>query len=790
MTVSFGHPMKTETSAREKRALRLQKISCDVAVIGGGLAGVCAAITAARAGSQVVLVQDRPVLGGNASSEVRLWILGATSHMGNNNRWAREGGVIDELLVENTFRNPEGNPLILDTIILEMVVNEPNLTLLLNTAVHDLEKSDADTIKTARAFCSQNSTSYEITAPVFVDASGDGIVGFLAGAAFRVGAESRAEFGEQFAPEKASSELLGHTIYFYSKDTGRPVKFTPPSFALRDITKIPRWRDIKFNDTGCRLWWLEWGGALDTIHDSEKIKWELWKVAYGVWHHIKNSGQFPEAETLTLEWVGTIPGKRESRRFEGDYMIRQQDVVEQRRHADAVSFGGWAIDLHPSDGVFSAQPGCQQWHSKGVYQIPYRTMYSRNITNLFLAGRIISASHIAFGSTRVMATCAHNGQAVGLAAAICAKSKLKPRDLLAAPRMKELQRELLRVGQHIPGVSLADENDLARTAEITVSSELKLSQFAPSGETMPLDASWAMMLPVSPGALPSVEFLLDVSAPTTLRAELRVSGKTDNHTPDVTLATQEIKLKTGARIKLPLKFDAAIDAPRYAFVCLMANPDVSVHLSDQRVTGVLAVTQKFNRQVAKSPRQEPPVGSGIDSFEFWIPQRRPAGKNLALKISPPLEVFAAQNLANGFGRPTNQPNAWVADFSHEQPVLTIAWDKPQTIARIELSFDSDFDHPMESVLMGHPERVMPFCVRDLIVAVPATMLVLAGHANGNDSHQSDTERLVFEISENHQSRVVIRLKTPVATEALELRLAAPNTNVPAALFEVRCFAEA
>ena len=567
------------------------------------------------------------------------------------------------------------------------------------------------------------------------------------------------------------------------------MEFIPPSFALRDITKIPRWRDIKFNDSGCRFWWLEWGGTLDTIHDSETIKWELWKVVYGVWNHIKNSGQFPDAATLTLEWVGTIPGKRESRRFEGDYMICQPDLVEQRCHPDAVSFGGWAIDLHPVDGVFSKQAGCQQWHSKGVFQIPYRTMYSRNIKNLFLAGRIISASHIAFGSTRVMATCAHGGQAVGMAAAICARNKLLPRDLLAAPRMAELQRELLRIGQYIPGAALQDESDLARTAEISATSELKLSSFTPSGETMPLDASWAMMLPVQPGAMPAVEFLLDVAAPTTLRAELRVSSQPDNHTPDVTLATQEIKLKAGTSIKLPLKFDAAIDAPRYAFVCLMANPDVSVHLSDQRVTGVLAVTQKFNRAVAKSPRQEPPPGSGIDSFEFWIPLRRPAGKNLALKIDPPLEVFSVQNLTNGFARPTNQPNAWVADFSHEQPVLHLAWDKPQTIRRIELSFDSDFDHPMESVLMGHPERVMPFCVREVTVAIPAKVLVLAGHTNGNGSNSSDTERLIFQITENHQSRQVIQLQTPVTTEALELRLVAPGANVPAALFEVRCFSD-
>jgi hypothetical protein len=552
-----------------KRELKVEKLSADVSVVGGGLSGVCAAITAARAGCKVLLVQDRPVLGGNASSEVRLWILGATSHMGNNNRWAREGGVIDELLVENMYRNPEGNPLILDTIILEMVVNEPNITLLLNTTVHEIENSDADTIQSVRAFCSQNSTAYEVSAPLFVDASGDGILGFLAGAAFRVGAEARSEFGEPFAPEQSSNELLGHTIYFYSKDTGRPVKFRPPGFALRDITKIPRWRDIKFSDSGCHFWWLEWGGNMDTIHDSEKIKWELWKIVYGVWDHIKNSGNFPEAETLTLEWVGTIPGKRESRRFEGDYMITQQDIVEQRRHFDAVSFGGWAIDLHPSEGVYSSQPGCQQWHSTGVYQIPYRAMYSRNVGNLFLAGRIISASHIAFGSTRVMATCAHGAQAVGMAAAICAKNNLKPRDLLASARIAELQFELLRVGQFIPGIALQDPTDLARAAKISASSELKLNRLVPNGETLALKSSWAMMLPVTPGEMPTVEFLLDVVASTTLRCELRISSRTENHTPDMTLGVLNHGLEPGQKVKLTLDFSAKIGSACYAFVCLM-----------------------------------------------------------------------------------------------------------------------------------------------------------------------------------------------------------------------------
>jgi hypothetical protein len=768
------------------RTLRTDKLSCDLAVVGGGLSGACCAITAAREGLKVVLVQDRPVLGGNASSEVRLWILGATSHMGNNNRWAREGGVIDELLVENMHRNPEGNSLVLDSILLEMVVNEPNITLLLNTAVHDLEKSNPDTIKTVRAFCSQNSTLYEISAPLFCDASGDGIVGFLAGAAFRIGAESRDEFGELFAPEKSSSELLGHTIYFHSKDTGRPVKFTPPSFALTDIEKIPRWRDFKAGDSGCRLWWLEWGGALDTIHDSETIKWELWKVAYGVWNHIKNSGLFPEAETLTLEWVGTIPGKRESRRFEGDLILTQQDIVEQRLHPDAVSFGGWAIDLHPVDGVFSPQPGCTQWHAKGVYEIPWRTLYSRNIGNLMLAGRIISASHIAFGSTRVMATCGHNGQACGIAAAICARDGLIPRDLLQPDSMRELQQRLLRVGQFIPGVSHEDPADLARDAEITASSELALSHLAPCGETLPLTESWAMMLPVTAGPMPVVDFTLDVTAATTLRAELRISAKPDNHTPDVVLKSLEIPLTPGSRQDLTLDFGTDIDEARYAFVCLLKNENIAAHLSDQRLTGVLALCQAGNKAVAKSNTQSPPPGVGIDTFEFWTPKRRPLGKNLALRIEPPIRAFAAANLANGISRPTRAANAWVAGFDQEQPVVRLTWEKPQTIASIEIDFDTDFDHPMESVLMGHPERDMPFCVQDIKIAIPADSAD-SGLSGSTATLTHTATHVVAEILGNHQTRRVITLETPVTTDCLELQLLVPSIHVPAALLAVRCY---
>jgi hypothetical protein len=749
-----------------QRTLNTVEIDSPFVVTGGGLSGVCCAITAAREGLKVLLIQDRPVLGGNASSEVRLWVLGATSHMGNNNRWAREGGVLDELLVENMYRNPEGNPLIFDSILLEKVTNEDNIRLLLNTAVYEVIKKDADTISGLTAFCSQNSTLYKITGELFCDASGDGIVGFLSGAAFRMGAESKEEFGEKFAPSKEYGELLGHSMYFYSKDAGRPVKFVAPSFALKDITEIPRFRSFNAHDYGCKLWWLEYGGRLDTVHDTEKIKWELWKVIYGVWDHIKNSGKFPESENLTLEWVGTIPGKRESRRFEGDYMLIQQDVVEQREHADAVAFGGWSIDLHPADGVFSEKPGCNQWHPKGIYQIPYRCLYSRNIKNLFLAGRIISASHVAFGSSRVMATSACVGQAAGMAAVVANRYKVLPAQIGTDVPVSELQLALTRVGHFIPGIAISDDQNLALTANLTASSELVIDEFPADSGSYQLDYSAGQMFPVRPGIINEMVLHAYSDAETSLEIELRISSKPGNHTPDRTLDTMTVALHSG-RNCIPVKFDVAIEKAGYAFLIFKQNPLVRIPTSNKRVTGVLSVFNMINKAVSNFGKQEPTEDIGVDAFEFWIPQRRPAGENFALIFMDPIKVFGAENVLNGISRPTNQPNAWVSDPNDAQPSLLLKWDEPVQLSEICIDLDTDFDHPMESVLMGHPERVMPF-------VVPAVKIF------------DEENNLIAEMRDNHNTQWKIGLQKTITTRVLKIeceRSLSGNVSVMA----VRCY---
>ncbi|MCX6309381.1 MAG: FAD-dependent oxidoreductase [Bacteroidia bacterium] len=760
--------MINELFSLEKRALKRKELRYDLVVIGGGMAGVCCAITAARQGIKVALIQDRPVLGGNASSEVRLWVLGATSHMGNNNRWSREGGVIDEILVENTYRNKEGNPVLFDMVLVDKVLAEKNITLYLNTIVYNIEKTSEKVIGEVFAFNPQNQTKYVFKAPLFSDCSGDGIVSYLSGASYRIGAEDKEEHLELFAPDKNEyGELLGHSIFFYMKDTGKPVHYVAPDFALKDIEEtIPKVMKPEYFSTGhhgCKYWWLEYGGRIDTIHDTEAIKLELWKVVYGIWDYIKNSGKYPEAANYTLEWVGLIPGKRESRRFMGHYMLTQLDVIEQRNHYDSVAYGGWSIDLHPADGVYSAKNGCNQWHSKGIYPIPYRSYVSYDMENLFIGGRLISASHVAFGSSRVMCTSAHGGQAIGMAAALCIKETKKPADFIDASSIKELQKALIASGQYIPQLKLNSFGGIASTAKMEVSSALALETLKENGNYFRLDYPVAMLLPLN-GAIPKMKLKVKSTEATTLEVQIRASYKPFNFTPDATLFINTYSLVKGEQT-IEVAFNEMRVEKGYYFICFMKNSAVELAESDQLVTGVKAVFNYQNPAVSNYGTQRPPEGIGVDAFELWCPIRRPKGKNLALSFSPALEAFQSSHLRSEFLRPVIESNAWVANFSDTTPTLTLTWKDIQWINQIKLFFDTDADHAMENAQMGHHDDAMPFCVKEYEI-------------------MDDNDNLIFSTKTNHQTLNTITLKEFVKTTSLTFRFKHPSEEVPASVFGI------
>ena len=376
-------------------------------------------------------------------------------------------------------------------------------------------------------------------------------------------------------------------------------------------------------------------------------------------------------------------------------MMIQQDVIEQRSHDDAIAFGGWSIDLHPADGVFSERPGCDQWHAQGVYQIPYRTLYARNIDNLFIGGRIMSVSHVAFGSTRVMLTPRQRGGRPSAwpprtvwSGACCRATSARP------PNMARLQRDLMRAGQHIPGLRLRDDEDLVQRARIGASSKYCLEGLADDGPLQPLERSVAQMLPVRAGPAPQVDFVVDVDEPTALRLELRASERLGNYTPNATLGAREIELEAGPDQVVTADFDLSVAEDQYLFYCLMANDDVQVHLSEgaaQRPAGAAALAR-------------PAAAGGHRRGQLRVLDAAapPAGQNLAMAIRPVIDAFDPANVSNGLGRPTTGVNAWVADPEDPRPTLRLHWDAPRAIREIVLGFDSDADHAMETTLMGPP----------------------------------------------------------------------------------------
>lgn len=454
--------------------LTLVDLTCDFFVAGGGMSGVCAAVAAARNGAKVILVQDRSRLGGNSSSEVKMHIVGADIH-GARPGW-RESGLIEEFRLDDAVMNPQRSRELWDLLLYDKVVSEPNVTLLLDTVCCAAEVKDGR-IQRVLARCDKTEHLYRVTAKFFADCTGDCRLGVEAGADFRLGREARSEFNEELALKEADHATLGSSILFTARDYGRPMPFTPPAWARKVTKEMLRFRGIRSWDYG--YWWIEWGGDRDTIRDNERIRHELLSIVLGVWDYIKNSGEIPTSANWAMDWLGMIPGKRGSRRLLGDHILTQNDLLGKTPDfPDAVAIGGWGMDDHPPGGFDKPELKPNTFVTPPFpYNIPLRSLYSRNVANLFLAGRNISATHVAFTSTRVMATCSVIGQAVGTAAALCAKRNLLPRQLAGdGQRIQELQQLLLRDDQTIRDRRNEDSLDLARHADVSASDSVEGSE--------------------------------------------------------------------------------------------------------------------------------------------------------------------------------------------------------------------------------------------------------------------------------------------------------------------------
>jgi len=706
----------------------------DLLVVGGGIAGVSCAIQAARLGLRVGLVQNRPVLGGNSSSEIRVPVGGADE--GGGRRYARETGVLEEIRLEDRARNHSPHwtadiNSIWDLVLLEWVKKERTLDLYLNTHCRTAIMRGS---RIEGMICHQQSSEREIAlrATLFCDCSGDGQLAFDAGAEFRMGREARAEFNESLAPEQADSYTLGNSLLFKVVDVGRPVPFTPPAWA-RDFPtddELPHRHHGHFRGGE---WWIEFGGTLDTIKDAEAIREELVRCQLGVWDHIKNHGDHGAAN-LAIEWMGTVPGKRESRRFVGDYLLNEHDVRNARFFEDAVAFGGWWIDHHPPKGIFEPGPPATMIPLQKLYTIPLRSLYSKNIENLLFAGRNASVTHAAFGTTRLMATGGVMGLACGVAAAIAVREKCSPREA-GRKHIREIQQLLLRHDAFIPGVRNEDPADLALGAEVRASSHAALKvELAERLEQAP---ALAQLIPVEPG-FDKVELLLGSSLQTEIEvaAELhRVEGLEDH--PDG-------KPQQRATAKLPPTQKCWVEFP------LEVNE-----------RGLYWIVLRPPEGVGWWRAEAAPPGTQrADCRERWEHQWRRG--TLCFRTTPALRPFGPANVNNGFARPWNWPNIWISEPGLPQ-WIELRLPEEKTLGTVVLTFDTNFAGSLHHTLPNET-------VSDADVLAEA----------------AGVWKRVAEIRGNYQRRVVLDIE-PVKTRVVRVVVLAARGVAEARIYEIRLY---
>ena len=393
----------------------------DLVVVGGGVAGTTASISAARLGLKVALIQDRPVLGGNNSSEVRV-------HLGGRIKvepYPSLGDVVNEI-GPTQGGNAQPAAYYEDEKKMEMVLAEENISLFINYRAFEV-KMKRSRIEEVHARHIETAKELSFSAPLFADCTGDGTIGFLAGADFAMGREGKDEFGEPTAPEKADKMTMGSSVQWYSVESEEETSF--PEFSY----------GVEFNEENAEKvtmgeWTWETGMNFNQIKEFERIRDYGLLVVYSNWSFLKNKSSVKDDyKNRKLEWVAYIAGKRESRRLLGDLILKEQDITDYVVYADASAPTTWTIDLHYPDPKNTEHFPNKEFKSIAVhkkihpYPIPYRCFYSRNVDNLFMAGRNISVTHVALGTVRVMRTTGIMGEVVGMAASVAAKHNTSPR---------------------------------------------------------------------------------------------------------------------------------------------------------------------------------------------------------------------------------------------------------------------------------------------------------------------------------------------------------------------------
>jgi len=780
-----------------------------VVVCGGGMAGVSAAVSAARLGAKTCLIQDRPVFGGNSSSEIRVVPNGSARY----HAYAKETGIISELLIEERARSSEttmengGMNSVWDLAIYDMAVSTPGLTVHLNTSVTDVAFDNGEpsprveatpalgylhrpacnpSKRLAAVLCrvGHAETILRIEGDIFIDCTGDGLVADLAGCEWRMGSESREEFDEPHAPEAASKNTMGSSIHFRARDTGKPCPYTAPAWAVKHDNADFFYKRGRIPDRPeGGFWWIEIGVPWDTIHDNENIRHELTRDALGVWEWMKNRDEKLKAQgidTFALEWIGQVPGKRESRRIMGRHLLTEHDLLNKTPFEDQVGYGGWYVDLHTPGGLLAEHSELVQSGKAtvayrsgayvGPYAIPLRSLIAKDVDNLMMAGRNISVTHAALGSVRVMGTCATMGQGAGTAAAVAYRHRVNVGDLPEkVDLMRTVQQELQKHDAFIPDLVVHDSADIAQQATVAASSTHAVTGVEPDdtwldggidpwrnhpspaqgGEDF-LKQRMAQYIGVSTSHIDTLQVCLtNTGEPTTVRARLfSVDSIWDyRDEPDVKYAETILHIPSGEKQWITWPVNAIVRPGGFVRLDLNANPNLIWHRSGQFIPAHVA-------------------GAEPDPGKL---RRYRQGVTLSYRIAPPQQPFAAEQVLTGVTRPHKAVNSWRSDPAAAMPQwVELSWPIAKSVSKVDLTFAG-------SILLEHraypPLFRDPQCVRDYTVQT------------------FDGEKWVdaLTVTGNYQRRRCHELDRPHVTKRLRVMITTTNGDPSAAIYEIRCY---
>ena len=704
-------PREPERLRRERARIRglddAEKYGGDyeVIVVGGGPAGVPAAVACAREGARTLLIQDRPMLGGNAGPEVGITMDGAAA----DHICGRETGIAEEIR-----RLRDADPADFGDwgrAMEKLAGAEENLTVAYNWHVCDAQMKDDAVIGGVRAVNVRTLERSFWTAKIFIDCTGDGWLGYYAGARYRRGREARWEHGESFAPEAADTLTMSGCIKsgnrpFFEK-TDAPVAYHAPDW----VPKLPEsdeefGRHIRGNGA-LLLWWLEAPNDYDDVWDAEETRDALLLVVLGYYDHVKNHWSHRDRiRNYRLVFSGVFDARRETRRLIGDYVLTQDDCLSARRFDDAVAYAGWTLDVHHPRGVYSGRegPGDVGKHVP-LAQVPYRCLYSKNIDNLLFAGRDVSATHIAIGTLRVENTIATLGQAAGTAAALCVRLNESPRGIFLR-HIRELQQTLLKNDQYIPGLRNEDPLDPCLTATAAASSVSTSERFetlqGTEGALLPLDVPRSAVFNThrEEGDIREIWLKLHSSLPeahpVTLHCDDRPATSWGFYEFRYAQTVQAMVPPMGESwVRFPVRIDVGDDA-RTSRCAIEVRLDPAEGISWRARENLSFYTRRGEMLPDGSWRTEGSVGMCAAGRE---PRQPPAD-------------CGPENVINGVSRIVG-PDCyeWVSDPARSLPQwIELTFRKPSGIDTVTLIFDTDLKDPGTCWTIKRPG--VPQCVKD------------------------------------------------------------------------------